>query len=196
MRLTVIGCAGGYPAPGVSTSGYLIDHDETRIWCDIGPGTLVGFPDRLETIDAVVISHEHPDHCLDLIALFHALAYPLAPRSAVAVHAPRPVIEKVRAFVTPDQTALIDRTFDFHPIDARSVVEIGAIRMTFAEATHPVETLAMRFTAGGRTIAYTGDTGPAGEWMSITEGADVFLCRGDLRGNAGRPSVPVPLERR
>lgn len=191
MRLSVIGAAGGYPSPGVATSGYLIDHDETRVWCDIGPGTVVGFPDRLDTVDAVVISHEHPDHCLDLIALFHALAYPLHPaRGPLAVYAPRPVIDKVRAFVTPDQTALIDQTFSFHPIEPRSVVDIESIRVTFAEATHPVQTLAMRFTAGDHSIAYTGDTGPAGDWTSIVAEADLFLCEATFVGT--REDHPYP----
>ena len=191
MRLTVIGSAGGYPAPGVATSGYLIDHDETRIWCDIGPGTVVGFPDRLDTVDAVVISHEHPDHCLDLIALFHALAYPLAPpQGPLAVYAPRPVIDKVRAFVTPDQTGLMDRTFSLHPIGFDSMVEVGSIRATFAEATHPVQTLAMRFTAGGHSIAYTGDTGPAGDWTTVAGDADLFLCEATFVGT--RDDHPYP----
>ncbi len=191
MRLTVIGSAGGYPAPGVATSGYLIDHGETRIWCDIGPGTVVGFPDRLDTVDAVVVSHEHPDHCLDLIALFHALAYRLGPPPGpLAVYAPRPAIDKVRAFVTPDQTELIDRTFSFHPIEVDSIVEVGSIRATFAETTHPVQTVAMRFTADGHSIAYTGDTGPAGDWTRVAVDADLLLCEATFVGT--RDDYPYP----
>ncbi len=190
MRLTVLGSAGGYPVPGVAASGYLIDHDSTRIWCDIGPGTLMGFPDSLDSIDAVVISHEHPDHCLDLLALFHALAYPIAPRFGVPVYATEETIAKMIAFVSPNQTALIERTFRFVPIAGGSVAEAGPIGMTFAETSHPVHTVAMRFEVGDRSLAYTGDTGPAGNWHRLVDGANLFLCEATFVGS--REDYPYP----
>jgi ribonuclease BN (tRNA processing enzyme) len=190
VRLTVIGCAGGYPAPGVPTSGYLIDHGQTRIWCDLGPGTLTAFPGDLDSIDAVVVSHEHVDHCLDLLALFHALAYPLRPRGGVPVYGPRSALDKIAGFVAPSQTSLLDRTFDLVPIEDGSTVEVGPVRLAFAEATHPVPTVAMRFEAEGRSLAYTGDTGPEGEWTRLVDGADLFLCEATFVGT--REQFPYP----
>jgi ribonuclease BN (tRNA processing enzyme) len=190
MRLTVLGSAGGYPVPGVAASGYLVDHGETRIWCDIGPGTLMGFPERLDTIDAVVISHEHPDHCLDLLALFHALAYPIQPRAGIPVYATAETIAKMIAFVSPDQTSLIERTFRFVPVAGGSVAEVGPVRIGFSETSHPVHTVAMRFEVDGRSLAYTGDTGPAGNWHRLVEGVDLFLCEATFVGT--REQYPYP----
>ncbi|MDH4306994.1 MAG: MBL fold metallo-hydrolase [Acidimicrobiia bacterium] len=195
MDLTVLGSAGGYPTPGVATSGYLIDHAETRIWCDIGAGTLMHFPDQLDTVDAVVISHEHPDHCLDLLALFHALAYPypIGARAKMPVYAPQAVIDKMIAFVSPNQTDVIARTFEFVPVADATVLDIGSIRVGFRESHHPVHTVAMRFEADGRSLAYTGDTGPEGTWHAIADGADVFLCEATLVGTRAEFGYPYHL---
>jgi ribonuclease BN (tRNA processing enzyme) len=179
--------------PGVPASGYLLEHSGTRLWCDIGPGTLMRFPHDLDTIDAVIISHEHPDHCLDLIALFHALAYPLAPIRGVEVYATRQTIDKVIAFVSPDQTDLIRRTFEFRDVADGSVAEVGPIRMTFAETTHPVHTVASRFEADGRVVAFTGDTGPAGSWHRVADAADLFLCEATFVGTRAEHPYPYHL---
>jgi ribonuclease BN (tRNA processing enzyme) len=193
VQLTVLGSAGGYPMPGVPASGYVIEHGGARVWCDVGPGTLMGFPHELHTIDAVVISHEHADHCLDLIALFHALAYPLAPVRGLRVFAPLETIDKVVAFVSPNQTDLLTRTFDFHEIGEGSMAEVGGIRITFAETTHPVHTVASRFEADGRVLAYTGDTGPEGRWHRVADGADVFLCEATFVGTRTEHPYPYHL---
>ena len=82
MRLTVLGSAGTYPVRGRPASGYLIEHEGTRVWCDAGPGTMTELPVAESDIDAVFVSHRHPDHRLDVIIASHVLAY--GPRLASA----------------------------------------------------------------------------------------------------------------
>ncbi|MDQ3053053.1 MAG: MBL fold metallo-hydrolase, partial [Actinomycetota bacterium] len=67
MRLTVIGCSGSMPGPGSPASCYLIEHDGLRIVLDLGPGSTGALQQHaaLETIDAILLSHLHADHCLD-----------------------------------------------------------------------------------------------------------------------------------
>lgn len=74
MKLTVIGCQGAYPDAGKATSGYLIEEGNTRVLLDCGSGVLTKIQERcpLSELDAVVISHYHPDHCADLGCLQYA----------------------------------------------------------------------------------------------------------------------------
>ena len=81
MKVTVVGCSGSFPGPDSAASCYLVQaQHEGRTWnlvLDLGPGSL-GQLQRyigLEDIDAVFLSHLHPDHCLDLTGLFVVQKY-------------------------------------------------------------------------------------------------------------------------
>jgi ribonuclease BN (tRNA processing enzyme) len=74
MRLTVLGGCGAWPEAGLACSGYLIEQDGFRLVVDLGYATvprLLGHADAA-SIDAVYISHGHPDHCADLNPLLRA----------------------------------------------------------------------------------------------------------------------------
>ncbi|MGH9892732.1 MAG: MBL fold metallo-hydrolase, partial [bacterium] len=124
MKLSVIGASGTFPVAGHPATGFLIEQASTRVWCDAGPGTFVALPVDPDLVDAVVISHQHPDHCLDLITAFHAFRYRPEPRGGMPVYAPAAVIEKLRDFVDNPE---INETFDFQPTTGGDSIEIGAI---------------------------------------------------------------------
>ena len=76
MRLTVVGCSGSYPGPDSCASCYLLEAEwEGRTWrvlLELGNGALgqlQRYADPL-TIDAVLFSHLHADHCLDLCGYY------------------------------------------------------------------------------------------------------------------------------
>jgi ribonuclease BN (tRNA processing enzyme) len=77
MRLTILGGSGASPNPGMGCAGLLVETGDTRLVLDLGPGTLQELRKHTDfrALDAVVISHMHVDHVLDLLALRHALAY-------------------------------------------------------------------------------------------------------------------------
>ncbi|HMC51941.1 MAG TPA: MBL fold metallo-hydrolase, partial [Acidimicrobiales bacterium] len=77
LTLTVLGCDGSYPGPGGACSGYLVRGGGVRLWLDAGSGTMANLQRHvgLDEIDAVVLSHEHPDHWTDLEAYYVACAY-------------------------------------------------------------------------------------------------------------------------
>ena len=86
MRLTVLGGCGGWPAAGLACSGYLVEHDGFRLLID--PGYAI-VPRLLEVadaadVDAVLVSHGHPDHCADLNPLLRAAAASYPGEIAVA----------------------------------------------------------------------------------------------------------------
>ena len=78
MELTVLGCSGSYGSPaGGACSGYLVRGAGRSIVFDLGSGAFANLRKAIaaEDVDAVVISHMHPDHFLDLVPMRYALRY-------------------------------------------------------------------------------------------------------------------------
>jgi ribonuclease BN (tRNA processing enzyme) len=77
MRLTILGSSGGYSGPNNPTSGFLLETAGTRLWIDAGHGTFSSLQRATDWlgVDAVVVSHVHADHCVDLYALNIALRF-------------------------------------------------------------------------------------------------------------------------
>jgi ribonuclease BN (tRNA processing enzyme) len=193
VKLTVIGASGTFPVLGRPASGYLIEQDSTRIWCEAGPGTFVTLPVDPDLIDAVVISHQHPDHTTDLLTAFHFFRYRPEPRLGIPVYCPQEVRDRLREFVEVSDHTELTRTFDFHTVTGGDEVEVGNVRLSFRWADHSVPTLASRWEANGRVFAYSADTGPAGDWIKVANDADLFLCEASYQGEPGSHPYPHHL---
>ena len=74
MRLTALGVYGPFPRAGSACSGYVVETGETRILLDCGSGVFSRLSGvcQLDSIDAVVLSHLHFDHCSDMGVLRYA----------------------------------------------------------------------------------------------------------------------------
>ncbi|HEX7098004.1 MAG TPA: MBL fold metallo-hydrolase [Acidimicrobiia bacterium] len=190
MRLTVLGSAGTYPVKGRPASGYLIEHEGTRIWCDAGPGTFTELPIPVPEVDAVFISHRHPDHCLDVIIASHVLAYGPSPRFGVPLYGPATAIEALVGFVDGGR---IDEVFDPSPLEDGDKVTIGSLSLSVASTDHSVDTLASRWETDHRSLCYSGDTGPEGDWMRLAKDVDLFLCEASYQGEPGVHEYPHHL---
>lgn len=193
MKVHVIGSSGTFPAPGRPCSGYLIEHRGTRVWCDAGPGTFVGLPVDPDLVDAVVVSHQHADHCSDLLTAFHAWTYRPGPRSGVPVYAPQSVWDRISAFVDQGQESVFDRTFDFTSVGDGDTAEIGDLRVTFAEMYHSVPCVGSRWEADGKVFFFTGDTGPEGAWRETARGADLMLAEASYQESNKNPEYPMHM---
>jgi ribonuclease BN (tRNA processing enzyme) len=169
LSVTVLGCSGSYPGPGGAGSGYLVDDGTTRVWVDAGPGTLanlqrhIGFDD----LDAIVLSHEHPDHWSDLEGWQVVWRYRLRRRD-FPVYAPEGLRARTYA---PDSPA-----FAWHTVGHGDSLAVGTMQFTFARTDHGPLTLAMRVDAGGRSLAYSADTGPAWSLEALGPGLHLALC--------------------
>lgn len=193
MKLTVVGCAGTFPGPESACSSYLLEKDGFRLLIDAGNGSTgvlqqtVGLLD----IDAVMISHMHGDHFLDLVTYTYARRYhPDGRPECLPVHGPSDLAEHVAsAFGRPVQE-LLDEVYEFHPATGPGRLEIGPFEIETARVNHPVETYAMRITDGGRTLAYSADTGLCDELVKIARDVDVFLCEASyLEGEDNPPDI-------
>ncbi len=185
MRLTVLGSNGTYGTPGRPTSGYLLDHGATRIWVDAGVGTFAQLQAVTDfvSLDAIVLSHVHADHCLDILGFYHAVRYGARPRQGVPVYCPTGLAERLVGFLGAVEHPITE-TCDFRVMDGGDRVEVGELELGFAVTDHPVPTLATRVIADGRSLVYTADTGTGGDWAELASGADLLLAEATYQGSS------------
>lgn len=177
MRLTVVGCSGSFPGPDSAASCYLLEADGFRLAVDMGNGSL-GALQRyapLFGIDAVLLSHLHADHCVDLYSYSIARTYnPAGPQPPIPVYGPAGTCERIGLIGGPGGDDALMKRFTFETL-APGVRRIGPFHLTLAHVNHPVETFGFRFSHGGRTLVYTGDTGQTEAVTELARGADVFM---------------------
>ena len=177
MKLTVVGCSGSGPGPRSPASSYLVEQDGFRLLLDLGNGAfgpLQNYADP-SSIDALFISHLHADHCLDVapFVVWHRYAGPPA-RSLVPMYAPVGAERRLALAYDDDGDGLTD-VFDFVPVGPGSF-SLGPFEVTLVRTAHPVECYALRLEADGRSLVYTGDTGPCDGVVELARDADVFLA--------------------
>jgi ribonuclease BN (tRNA processing enzyme) len=202
MRVTVVGCSGSVPGPTSAASCYLVEADgpdgsgRSRTWrvlLDLGSGALGPLQKYLDPtqVDAVLLSHLHPDHFLDLCGLYVMIKH--APREGargrVLVWGPTGTADRLaRAYGLPEVPGMsseldVRRWRDGEP------VTVGPLTVTPLLVEHPVEAYGLRVEHAGQVLAYTGDTDSCDALGPLCREADVMLAdaafvdgRDDLRG--------------
>jgi ribonuclease BN (tRNA processing enzyme) len=193
VRLTVIGCAGSFPSPQSPASCYLLEHDGVAIALDLGNGALGPLQARsdIRSLEAVVLSHLHADHCLDLTSMYVARKYhpegpPLVP---LAVHGPSGTGQRIAdAYRTTraERVAGLEQVLRF--VDHTPLaIRIGPFAVSVARVAHPVEAYAIRVEAGGTALVYSGDTGPCDALVDLSRGADLALFEASFLTGPNNP---------
>ncbi|HSK93343.1 MAG TPA: MBL fold metallo-hydrolase [Candidatus Angelobacter sp.] len=185
MRLTVLGRSPASPNPGEACAGYLVEGGGARVLVDIGPGVVAQLlrrhhPDEL---DAVVVSHMHADHMLDLVTLRYV--YPWRAR---------PHHDRLRVIMPPGSAdQLLDLakgvgnarhfedSFRLSEHDGSSPMRFAGMEMTPVETVHFIPCWGFRMEADGRRLAYTADTAPCGGLEDLADGAHLLLSEATLR---------------
>lgn len=182
MDLTIVGCSGSLPGPESPASCYLVTaSDGERDWrvlLDLGSGAFGALQRHTDpdSLDAVILSHLHPDHCLDLTALKVWRAHgPGGPGADLPVHGPPGTAERLaRAYGVDRPAPMTGMTFRTM-VDGRAFT-VGPFRITPHRVRHPVTTFGLRVEAGGAVLAYTGDTDSCPGLVPLMAGADVVLA--------------------
>src|ERR1017187_1403855 len=191
-RLVVLGSCGGWPQADRACSGFVIEHEGLRVVLDLGYGTLprlfaltgssVG-----EGIDAVVVTHGHPDHVVDLHGLFRARWFGQPNAPAVPLYAPEGVIAQIARLEDAD-AATVRRVFDWHPLPA-GPYRIGPVPLDrwavppyFAQCRGPGHGAWPR---GGLQRRHRTRPGPS---RARAQCRPVFA-----RGNQPRPAIRRPM---
>jgi ribonuclease BN (tRNA processing enzyme) len=176
LTVTVLGCAGSFPGPGDACSGYLVRTPEANTLIDMGPGVLANLQVHIpiDELDAVLVTHHHADHWLDLPILRTAMRHALD-IEGLPVVGTAGVYERAKLLMGD-----MSPTFRWTTLRRSSTLTIGDQHLRFAVTDHPVETFAVRVEAEGRALVYSADTGP--DWMpgDLVDGADLMLCEATL----------------
>jgi ribonuclease BN (tRNA processing enzyme) len=189
VRLTVLGCSGTFPGPHSGCSSYLVEHDGFRLMVDCGNGAIgvLQACGGLLDVDAVLLSHLHADHCLDLVAYAYARRYhPLGMPPALPVYGPSGTRRRlVAAFDHPPVDGLRE-IYDFRLI-TEGRFGIGPFTVDLARMAHPIEAYGVRLTAGGRSLTYSGDTGECDALVTLARGSDTLLCEASWHDDVANP---------
>jgi ribonuclease BN (tRNA processing enzyme) len=145
-------------------------------------------------LDAIVISHMHPDHFLDLIPLRYGLKYgPLFRSARLPVWLPPGAEKQLRALTASlsDERgeSFLDEVFHVREYDPAKELQIGDLRLSFAKTVHFIDAYAIRVENAGAVICYSADTAPCESVARLARGCDVFLCETTV--GLGTESGPV-----
>jgi len=192
MKVTVLGGSAAGGNTGAGCSGYLMQTNGANFVLDFGPGVLLELRKHADFrgLDAIVISHLHLDHTLDLGALRFALAYnPVKPGRRIPLWMPpggRAFLDAFGAAFaeSPDEHDFFTSVFDIAEYDPSGTITIGDAHITFTRTVHYIPCWAMRVHAGNEgDFFYTADTGPAADLVSFGSGCHVIAAEsGTLDG--------------
>ena len=172
MDLTVLGCSGSYGAPaGGACSGYLVRAGDANIWMDCGNGSFVNLQQHIDPaeLSAVVISHGHADHCVDIYGLHVLYRYGLE-LSGLPVYTP----EGLEPVLT-ELVGSFGDTFDWRTVGDGDKASVGEATLRFSRTDHPPPTMAVEVAHAGKRLVYTADTGPEWGVGAFDDGADLVL---------------------
>lgn len=178
MKLTVIGHWGGFPKAGEASSGYLLEHNGFHLLIDCGSAVLSQLQNYIspDDLDAVIISHYHPDHIADIGVLHHAL---LISKYVNGYEKTLPIYGHVKDVNSFQSLTYKDISKGIAYIPDQKI-EVGPFKIEVLETKHPVACYAMKISVDGKTLIYTADTAYFEELVEFAEGADMLLCESNF----------------
>jgi ribonuclease BN (tRNA processing enzyme) len=193
MKLTVVGCSGSFPSAESACSSYLVEADGFRLLLDMGNGALGELQRHcgLYDLDAVLLSHLHADHCIDMCGYFVARYYRHdgGPAHAIPVYGPQGTERRLNTAYgdLPDEKCMSE-VFDFRTLEP-GTFRLGPFSVTTDRVSHPVEAFGFRVEHAGKSLTYSGDTGASDALLALADGTDLFLCEASF--TYGKEDIPA-----
>ncbi|HPR96985.1 MAG TPA: MBL fold metallo-hydrolase [Thermotogota bacterium] len=177
MNLTTIGFWGAYPEYDEPTSGYLLQTKETNILLECGSGILTKLYEFIDPndLDAVIITHEHMDHCADLMSLYYS----------VMIQSRLGKRDKPLSVYIPKYMKMLDKYkgedhLNLYHYDEKSHYDYMGVALNFSKNIHPVEAYAVNFKTDSKKITFTGDTELYENLIDFTAGSDLLISECSL----------------
>jgi ribonuclease BN (tRNA processing enzyme) len=187
MRMRVVGSSPSVQRAGRACSCYLLRTRDASVLLDLGSGALGNLHNAIDypQIDAIVISHMHADHFLDLIPLRYGLKYgPLLRDGRMPLWLPPGGSAMLRtlvgAFAAEGKGDFLDEVFEVGEYDPARPMEVNDLRLSFRQTRHYVETYSIRAERGTSSVVYSADTAPCDAVVEHARGCSLFLCEATL----------------
>lgn len=187
IRMRVVGSSPSVQRPGRACSSYLLRSRDAAVLLDIGSGALGNLHLAIDypQLDAVIVSHMHADHFLDLIPLRYGLKYgPLLRDGRMPLLLPPGGSRILRAiagaFSNEGPNDFLDEVFEVSEYDPSQPLEINDMRLTFCRTRHYIDTFAVRAERGSSSIVYSSDTAPCDEVADLAHDCSLFLCEATI----------------
>jgi ribonuclease BN (tRNA processing enzyme) len=196
MRLTVLGRSPARPNPGEACAGYLLEDRDARLLLDIGPGIVAQLLHRHhpDALSAVIVSHMHADHMLDLVTLRYV--YPwrrLDPSERLEVILPPGSADQLLDLARGVGSARhFEDAFRLREHDGSTLLRFGDMEVTPVATQHYIPCFGFRVESGGRRFAYTADTAPCEALDDLADRADLLLSEATLRSLDEDAVAPEP----
>lgn len=193
MRVTVLGKSPSWQDAGGACSGYLLQDDGVSVLIDCGNGVfskLRQFVDYTE-VDAVVLSHLHADHFLDLVPFAYGLTLPPGERRRPTLHLPPGGAAELDRITTIwGSDGLVAEAFEINEYERAASLELGPLEARLHPVPHFAETHAVELRSpGGGSLLYGSDCRAGEEIVAAAEGVDVLVAEATLPASESR--VPV-----
>ncbi|MDA0182750.1 MBL fold metallo-hydrolase [Solirubrobacter phytolaccae] len=186
MRITVLGKSPAWQDADGACSGYLVEGGGQSVLLDCGPGVFAKLRTRLpyERVDAVVITHLHADHVMDLVPFASGIRYRpwegAAPRPKL--YAP-PGAREVFARLCEGGSMSADHielAFDLTIYDPAAALTLGGLGVRFQPVPHYIPANAVEFSDGGARFTFGADCGPSEDLVAFAAGTDVLMVEATL----------------
>jgi ribonuclease BN (tRNA processing enzyme) len=192
VHLTVMGSSPAWPNPGSAHSGYLVEGDGSLL-LDCGPGVLARLRERENSaIDAIAITHFHLDHWGDLVPWAWLSAYGVdASQTRPEVWVPPDGVEELHRFASLwGNSGMFERAFHLREYEPETPFQAAGFAVAAIPVAHyDLDAYGFRVSSGGKTLAYSGDSGPCRPLADLARGADLFVCEATL-GSAETDGPP------
>lgn len=189
MTVTVLGSSGSYASVDNPCTGFLVASAEANVLFDCGPGTAGPLQAAIDLDDltAIVLSHCHPDHWLELPVLRNVFTW-FHPRTGIPLYGTAETrrMDEAVTVRAPGSPAPLE----WETIDETSKVVVGDQTWTFDRTDHPVETLAARVTVGDRAVMFTSDSGPGWRFDEFGSDVDLAFCDASHLENYEGQGIP------
>lgn len=199
MELVVLGTGAAYPGPHQACSGYLVRDGQTGLLMDCGNGVVSRLQEagEMDNLTAIIFSHIHADHLLDIFPLFYSRAYAKGKSySRLPLYLPPGETDRfarIAEALKVEPIKLFQGIFDVAEYDPEAGLNIDNLRLSFVRNQHPIPTYAVRVESDSSSLFYSSDTGPSSALEDLAKGCHLALCEATLDDADYKPEHPIHL---
>lgn len=183
MRVTVFGSAASWAGAGQACAGHYVEGGGARVLFDCGNGVLANLERYTDPLglDAIFITHNHPDHYADLYCLNSLLRYaPQGPAAPLPLYLPDGLFERLQLLLSERGAREFREAFIPVALADGDPISIGDLTVTPCQVEHTDPTFALVARADGATFSYTADTAPGDHAIRCALHADLLFAEATL----------------